>query len=336
MNSTTLSYSSQTLIDLSEIRQLVQKELEQVDHQITHHLKTRVDLIEKVCSHIIKSGGKRLRPLLALLSAKLCGYSEGHEDIQIALIIEFIHTATLLHDDVVDASTLRRGNPTANAIWDNQTPVLVGDFLYSRTFQLLTQLKNFLVMDILAEATNTIAEGEILQLIHRHNTEITEDHYLEVIRCKTAVLFSAAAELGAVITKRPSHEQKYMANYGLHLGMAFQMIDDLLDYSISENDTGKNPGDDLSDGKITLPLIYALQHATPTQQQVLKEAMTDANPDALKTIIPIMQATGAFDYVRQCAKQETLLAKTALQNFKDNPYKQALLNLAELALERTK
>jgi octaprenyl-diphosphate synthase len=319
---------------MEHIRQLILPDLQQVDTLISESLRTNVDLIQKICSHIIHSGGKRLRPMLALLSAKLCGY-EGNAHIQLAVIIEFIHTATLLHDDVVDASSLRRGQPAANAIWGNQAAVLVGDFLYSRTFELLTQLQSLPLMRTLATATNTIAEGEILQLVNRNNPDISEQHYLDVIKYKTAVLFSAATELGAAIGQRNSAEQQALAQYGLHLGMAFQIVDDWLDYASSAEEMGKNQGDDLADGKITLPLIYAMKHASPAEALLIRKTIEQPKAQNFPAILAIIHATNAFDYVHHCAQQHADLAKTALSNFPSSIYRQALLDLAQLAVDRT-
>lgn len=322
-----------SITSIHQIRQLVSADWQRVDGLIVSNLRSDIELISTICQHIVQSGGKRLRPLLTLLAASLCNY-QGEIHIQLAVIIEFIHTATLLHDDVVDASNLRRGRPTANSIWGNQASILVGDFLYSRTFQLLTQLDNFAVLKILADTTNLIAEGEVLQLANRNNSDISEQHYLNVIRCKTAVLFSAAAELGAVIAKRSIEEQKALAEYGLHLGMAFQIIDDWLDYAISAEESGKNAGDDLADGKMTLPLIYALQHANAVDAQLIRKAIAQEGSKDLAAILGIIDSTRAFDYVHHCAKDHVDLAKLALQDFPMCVFHQALLDLAQLAIDR--
>jgi len=319
---------------LEDIRQLVSEDFERVDALVFASLHSEVELIQKICQHIVQSGGKRLRPLLTLLSAKVFGY-QGDVHVHLAVIIEFIHTATLLHDDVVDASSMRRGRPTANVVWGNQASILVGDFLYSRVFQLLTSLQHLPAMQILANTTNAIAQGEVLQLINRNNANVSEQHYLEVIRCKTAVLFAAATELGAVIAGRPSLEQQAMSSYGLHLGMAFQMIDDLLDYAVTAKEMGKNMGDDLADGKLTLPLIYAMQHGTEQQAQLIRTAIEQGRLEDLQVILEIVETTNAFDYVLKAAQKQADLAKQALAIFPNNPHKQALVDLAQLAVDRT-
>ncbi len=319
---------------IDQARQLVYADWQQVDTLIQKSLHSPVELIEKICQHIIQSGGKRLRPLLTLLSAKLCDYP-GTDHIRLAVIVEFIHTATLLHDDVVDASGLRRGQPTANSLWGNQASVLVGDFLYSRTFQLLTEMQHLPIMQILANATNTIAEGEILQLVNRNNPQVSEQNYLDVIRSKTAVLFAAATELGVAVAQHSPEQQQAMADYGLHLGMAFQMIDDWLDYAVNAEESGKNPGDDLADGKITLPLIYAMQHSSPAESQLIRKAIEQGTSQDFKAILEIIASTQAFAYVRRCAQHHADKAKAALAIFPDNHYRQSLIALAQLAVDRS-
>lgn len=320
-------------LSLETIRQLVDADFIELNAIITKSLHSDVELIQQVSQHIISGGGKRLRPLLTLLSAKAYGYQDNTH-IMLAAIVEFLHTATLLHDDVVDKSDLRRGRPTANTIWGSQASILVGDFIYSRTFQLMTSLQNLTIMQILADATNIIAQGEVLQLINRHNPEVTEAHYLEVIRCKTAVLFAAAAHVGAAITQCSEVEQQAMANYGLHLGMAFQIVDDCLDYCASSVTLGKNLGDDLAEGKLTLPLIYALQHSNAEQAQLIRHAIVHGGLDDFQAIMQIITVTDALSYAYQLAQHQADLAKAALQNIPDSPYKEALLALAQLAVDR--
>lgn len=322
-----------TLFFLSDIHQLVKADFERVNALIQTSLQTNVELIQTISHHIIYSGGKRLRPLLTLLAARAIGCSNMNH-ITLAVIVEFLHTATLLHDDVVDASTLRRGRDTANAIWGNPASVLVGDFLYSRAFQLMTDLQSLAVYPLLADATNTIAQGEVLQLMHRHNTNTSQEHYMEVIRCKTAALFSAATECGVMVAGGNTAEQKAFKFYGLHLGMAFQMIDDWLDYAVSAKESGKNPGDDLVEGKVTLPLIYAMQNGTAEQSRFIQETLQEGNVNNLPAILEILKTTHAEEHVTQIAQKEAELAKTALNFLPENAYKKALLMLADIAVQR--
>lgn len=320
-------------LSLEAIRQLVATDFTQLNAIITQSLQSEVPLIQQVSQHIISGGGKRLRPMLTLLCAKAYDY-EGDVHVMLAAIVEFLHTATLLHDDVVDKSELRRGQPTANKIWGSQASVLVGDFIYSRTFQLMTRLQNLTIMQILADATNIIAQGEVLQLINRHNPDITETHYLEVIRCKTAVLFAAATQVGAAITSCSPAQLQAIADYGLHLGMAFQMLDDCLDYCASQTSLGKNLGDDLAEGKLTLPLIYALQQCNAEQAQLIRNAIVQGGLTDFNAIMQIISSTDAFTYAKQRAQHQADLAKAALHSMPNNPYKEALLALAQLAVDR--
>jgi octaprenyl-diphosphate synthase len=318
---------------LSEIQQLVTSDFEQVNHLIKTSLHSNVELIQTISDHIIHSGGKRLRPLLTLLAARAVD-CENTKHVTLAVIVEFLHTATLLHDDVVDASTLRRGRKTANAVWGNAASVLVGDFLYSRAFQLMAHLDSLNVYSLLAKATNTIAQGEVLQLIQRNKVDTSREHYLEVIRCKTATLFSAAAECGVVVAGGSPEKQHALALYGMHLGMAFQMIDDWLDYGVSAQESGKNRGDDLAEGKVTLPLIYAMQQGTKEQAGFIQKTLKEGNINNLEIILDILQAVGAEEYVHDTAQKEANLAKAALHSFPDNAYKHALLGLADIAVQR--
>jgi octaprenyl-diphosphate synthase len=325
-------YASTTL-SLADIQQLVKADFEQANHLIQTSLHTDIELIETISNHIIHSGGKRLRPLLTLLAARAVN-CQNTRHITLAVIVEFLHTATLLHDDVIDTSTLRRGRKTANVVWGNAASVLVGDFLYSRAFQLMTDLQSLQVYTLLADATNIIAQGEVLQLIHRDNMDTSEAHYLEVIRYKTATLFSAAAECGVAVANPNPMQQKALADYGLHLGMAFQMIDDWLDYAVSAEESGKNPGDDLAEGKITLPLIYAIQQGTAEDVAFIQNTLRAGNASNLNSILSILEKTGAADYVHAMAQKEADLAKAALDFLPANIYKEALLALVDISVHR--
>ncbi|MCC5852749.1 MAG: octaprenyl diphosphate synthase [Alkalimonas sp.] len=318
-----------------QIRQLSQDDMTAVNHHIFSQLTSDVALINQLGIYIVNSGGKRLRPLLATLAARAVGY-QGKDHITLATIIEFIHTATLLHDDVVDESTLRRGKETANAVFGNQASVLVGDFLYTRAFQLMVSLQRMEVMAILADATNKIAEGEVLQLMNVHDADTSEANYLQVIYCKTAKLFEAATELAAILADQTEPVVNAMRAYGVHLGTAFQLIDDVLDYQADQTELGKNIGDDLAEGKPTLPLIHALKHGNSEQQALIRNAITEGNGlQHLDAIMAAMQQTGAFDYTRQKAEQEAEKAKAALTVLPDSPYKAALLQLADLSVGRS-
>jgi len=319
-------------ISITDIHNLVAEDFSQANQLIEKSLHTEVDLISAISQHILCSGGKRLRPLVTFLTARALGY-QGNEHIILAVVIEFLHTATLLHDDVVDDSALRRGKQTANVQWGNAASVLVGDFLYSRAFQLLNQLKNILIYDILAQATNTIAQGEVMQLVRRYQIDLSLEDYLEMIRCKTAMLFVAASESAAVLIQ-PQPLQAAMRNYGLHLGIAFQMIDDWLDYAVIADDSGKNPGDDLAEGKITLPIIYALQNASLAEQQYLRTALQNGDIRKLPEVLQIIQTTGADSAVQAAAKTQIKQAKQALHPLADSVYKQALFDLADFAVQR--
>jgi octaprenyl-diphosphate synthase len=271
--------------------------------------------------------------MLVLLAARAVGVIDDRH-IQLAAIIEFIHTATLLHDDVVDASSLRRGRETANAIWGNEASVLVGDFLYSRAFQMMVVVNDMRVMRIMADATNLIAEGEVLQLLNCNDPDTTESRYLEVIRRKTATLFQAGAQLGAVIAQRPASEQAALAAYGLHLGNAFQLVDDMLDYSASTSELGKNVGDDLAEGKPTLPLIHAMQQAGPEQREIIRKAITDGGRKHIDGILAIIHKTGALEYTYRCAQQQAKKAIDAIKTLPESMYKAALGELVGFSLER--
>jgi len=321
-------------MSLDTFKSLVSNELNAVNDIIITQLKSKVELINDLGSHIIKGGGKRIRPLLTLLTAKACDY-KGNQHIDLAAVIELIHTATLLHDDVVDNSQLRRGRPTANAKWGNEASVLVGDYLYTRAFQIMVRTQNLNALSCLANATNTIAEGEVLQLLHCHDPDTTEDTYMQVISNKTATLFAAAAELAGIIAQRTDDECKALAHYGLHLGNAFQLVDDSLDYKGDVNTIGKNIGDDLAEGKPTLPLIHALNNTDGTKQQLIRDTITQGNIEKLDDIIEIITESGAIEYTYQVARQQIDEAITALQFLPESPYRDALASLAQFSIERS-
>lgn len=305
-----------------------------VDAVIRKSLHSEVVLINQVADYIINSGGKRLRPALVLLSAGVFGKIETRHH-KLAAVVEFIHTATLLHDDVVDESALRRGRATANTLFGNAASVLVGDFVYSRAFQMMVGVQNMRVMDILAEATNIIAEGEVLQLLNINDADISDDDYLRVIHYKTAKLFEAATRLGAVICQASTEDENAMAEYGMRLGTAFQLIDDVLDLSGNSEDIGKSLGDDIAEGKPTLPLLYAMRHGDAKQSQLIRNAIEQGGLEDFSAIIKAVEQTGALDYVRNIAKQEAELACKAIQHLPSTPQHQALIQLAEFSVSRT-
>lgn len=318
-------------MDLTAIHALVQTDLQKADQLIKDCLNSEVPLIPELGNHLIQSGGKRLRPLLVLLSAHAFSYQD-QAHIELAAIIELIHTATLLHDDVVDHSELRRGQQTANAVWGNAASILVGDFLYSRAFQMMVKIANLEVMNVLAGATNIIAEGEVLQLMNCKNPNTTEAEYMQTIRAKTGALFATATQMGPVLQKCSPEIISAMQQYGMHLGIAFQLIDDALDYS---NSLGKNPGDDLAEGKPTLPLIYALQNGTAEQKNYIKAAITAADRNNLRNILNAIESTGAIPYTYQIAQQHIKQAIDYLQvAAPDSVYRSALVDLARFAVER--
>ena len=313
---------------------VVQDDFRLVDQCIHEQLHSDVTLVSKIGEYIIRSGGKRLRPLLVLLTARACGYKDDHH-IPLAAVIEFLHTATLLHDDVVDESDLRRGQQTANALWGNAPSVLVGDFLYSRAFQMMVDLENLQLLHILANATNVIAEGEVMQLMNIHNADISNEEYMEVIRCKTAMLFQASCETAAVLSKVDGETVTALANYGNYLGVAFQLVDDLLDYDGDSEAMGKNLGDDLAEGKPTLPLIYVLQHGTDGQKQQIREAIEQGGLDHIDDIIATVRNSGALKHTADQARLYAEKAISSLSCLPDTPYRKAMTNLANFAIERT-
>jgi octaprenyl-diphosphate synthase len=320
-------------VALNSFQTQITSDMESVDDVIRSSLHSEVPLINQVSEYIINSGGKRLRPALVLLSGRLFGdLHQGHH--QLAAIVEFIHTATLLHDDVVDESDMRRGKSTANHVFGNAASVLVGDFLYSRSFQMMVKLQKMRVMEILAEATNTISEGEVLQLLNVRKVDITEADYLRVIHFKTAKLFEAATRLGAVISQADTKEEAAMAEYGMRLGTAFQLIDDVLDLSGKSEEIGKKLGNDLAEGKPTLPLLYAIQNGHPEQADLIKKAISNGDLSKLPEVLEALASTKALEYVIALAKQEAALACAALAPFASSLEKQALSDLADFAVAR--
>ncbi|WP_226666384.1 octaprenyl diphosphate synthase [Microbulbifer aggregans] len=305
-----------------------------VNQRIIDQLHSDVPLVENIGHYLVEAGGKRLRPLLVLLCSRAAGY-QGQNHIDLAAIIEFIHTATLLHDDVVDTSDLRRGRITANAQWGNAPAVLVGDFLYSRAFQMMVALQDMDIMAILSDTTNTIAEGEVQQLVNAGDPAVTEENYLKVIHKKTGALFEAACETAAVLAGCSAEERQSLKLYGRHLGSAFQLVDDALDYRGNSEELGKNVGDDLAEGKPTLPLIYAMANGTEEQAALVKEAIEQKSADKLSEIVAAIEACGALDYTFDRAKKEVELALEKLEFLPDGEYKTALQQLASFSIERT-
>lgn len=320
-------------IDFDYIRKLTEREGEIVDQIIIDELSSDVALINQIGKYIVSSGGKRLRPMLLLLASKALDYS-GNQHLNLAAVIEFIHTATLLHDDVVDMSDLRRGRQTVNTVWGNAASVLVGDFLLSRAFEMMIRVNKMRVMDILSQTTTAIAEGEVLQLLNIHNSTTTEEKYLQVISRKTAILFSAASQLAAVLADAAEAVEKAFRRYGLHLGIAFQLIDDVLDYKADPQETGKNIGNDLAEGKPTLPLIYAMQHSPPEQVGIIKKAIEAGDRDAFSEILGIIESTNAIAYTERLAQQEAQKSIDALSIIPASEYKQAMIKLARFSVQR--
>jgi octaprenyl-diphosphate synthase len=319
---------------LEEIRALVQADLRSVDAVIRARLKSAVPLVDEVAEHIISGGGKRLRPLLVVLAARACGH-EGTAHVEAAAFIEFIHTATLLHDDVVDGSSLRRGRHTANEVFGNQASVLVGDFVYSRAFQMMAAIASQPVMEIMAQATNVIAEGEVLQLMNAHDPDTTEQRYLEVIYRKTAKLFEAGAEVAAVLSGNEPQMRRALAAYGRHLGTAYQLVDDVLDYRSNPQERGKNLGDDLAEGKPTLPLIHALKHGSEPQRAAICQAIKQGGVLQLEPVVAAIEATGGLEYTARLAREEAERALASLGPLPDSSYKRGLAALARFAVGHT-
>ncbi|WP_448549094.1 octaprenyl diphosphate synthase [Thalassotalea fusca] len=322
-------------MNIQDIQALAAQNMTAVNELIYAQLQSDVALINQLGVYIVNSGGKRIRPLLAVLAANALGYNGKHH-IDIAAIIEFIHTATLLHDDVVDESTMRRGKETANALFGNSASVLVGDYLYTRAFQMMTHLDQMKIMDILSDATNKVAEGEVLQLMNCNDPDTTEESYMQVIYCKTAKLFEAATRLAAVIANQSEEVEYALQQYGMHLGTAFQLVDDIMDYTADAKEMGKNVGDDLAEGKPTLPLIYAMKQGNERQAQLIRDAIEHCNGmDNLTEIIAAMDETGSLAYTQEIAEQEANKAIAALSILPESPYKNALVSLAHIAANRT-
>jgi octaprenyl-diphosphate synthase len=321
-------------LTLEEIRAPVRADLASVDAMIRARLKSAVPLVDQVAEHIIGGGGKRLRPLLCVLAGRACGI-DSDKHVEAAAFIEFVHTATLLHDDVVDSSQKRRGRATANNLFGNQASVLVGDFVYSRAFQMMATVGSQRVMEIMADATNVIAEGEVLQLMNAHDPETTEQRYLEVIYRKTGRLFEAGAEVAAVLASASIAQQVALSRFGKHLGTAYQLIDDVLDYKSDPATRGKNLGDDLAEGKPTLPLLHALRHGNDEQRALIRLAIEQGGLAQLGPIVEAIEATGGLEYATNFAQRETHQALAALEALPDTPFRQALAGLARFAQERT-
>ena len=318
-----------------EIREIVELDFKKVDNFIINNLHSEVSLVESIGNYIVEAGGKRMRPILVLLAARSCGI-EDDQHIPMAAVIEFIHTATLLHDDVVDMSTLRRGRPTVNAEWNNPSSVLVGDFIYSRAFQILVQINNMEVMGVIANTTNKIAEGEVLQLIEKQNPETSEESYIRVIRNKTAILFEAAAHCGAILAKAKKETTRELQAFGMHLGMAFQLIDDFLDYAGDAKELGKNIGDDLAEGKSTLPLIYAIKNGENSQRNLIKKSLSAKNlpKEMLEDVIQIVRSSGGLDYTQNLAKAEAKAALQCLQSLANSSYRNSLEKMVDFSVSR--
>ncbi len=321
-------------MQLEEIRALVAEDLQRVDQTIVQRLASDIVLVNQVSQYIIGAGGKRLRPLSVVLAARACGH-QGQKHVPAAAIIEFIHTATLLHDDVVDGSDLRRGRNTANHVFGNEASVLVGDYLYSRSFQMMVELGDLRIQEVMANATNTIAEGEVLQLMNAHDPEVTEQRYLEVIYRKTAKLFEAGAQMAAIVSGSPPGIEQAMVDYGRHLGTAFQLVDDALDYKATAEELGKNLGDDLAEGKPTLPVIYALAHAPAAETARLRAAIETGGIDDLELITRLIETSGGLEYTARMARREKDLAVEALGRLPASKYREALVTLADFAVART-
>jgi octaprenyl-diphosphate synthase len=320
-------------MSLESIRSLVQSDLDAMDTFIYTELKSEIPLINQLVEHILQCGGKRIRPLLVLLSARAFEHQKQFH-IDLAAAIELIHTATLLHDDVVDNSSLRRGHNTAHTIWGNEASVLVGDFLYSRAFQLIVRTQNLPVINIFSNATNLIAEGEVMQLINCHDANTSEQSYFQVIERKTAKLFEVATEAGTALATDKTDHMIAMKNYGLHLGIAYQLIDDALDYSATAEQMGKNKGNDLVEGKATLPLIYALRKGKPTEVALIRKAIEAGSIENLSNIIEIIESTGAIEYTANAAKHHVQKATNILTAIPESPYSKAMHTLAEFVVER--
>lgn len=313
--------------------QVVATDFEAVNQLIIRQLHSDVGLVENIGHYIVDAGGKRLRPLLVLLTSNCLAY-RGERHLDLAAVIEFIHTATLLHDDVVDVSDLRRGRPTANAQWGNAPSVLVGDFLYSRAFQMMVAIGDITIMDILAKTTNVVSEGEVQQLVNAKDPSVTQDNYMTVVHKKTAALFESACETAAVLAKASETERRAVTAFGYHLGVAFQLVDDVLDYQGDSEALGKNIGDDLAEGKPTLPLIYSMQHAQSADAQLVRETIENGGLDKLQQIVAIVKKCGALEYTSNLAREHVQQAQKHLQQLPDNRYRTAMFELADFAVQR--
>ena len=324
---------SPNIANFDDVAALTHEDMQSVDQLISQSLKSDVALVSQVSEYIVMSGGKRLRPMIVLLAARAFGY-EGEQHVRAAAIIEFIHTATLLHDDVVDSSSRRRGQDSANTVFGNQASVLVGDFLYSRAFQMMVDIDSMRVMKILADATNTIAAGEVMQLMNVHDPDTTEEAYRQVIYRKTARLFEAGAQIAAVLAGRNASEESAMICYGQNLGAAFQLVDDALDYNASADELGKNLGDDLAEGKATLPLIHAMTKGSDDDKELIRQAILEGGLDQLERITAIVESTGALQYTAARAQEAADSAIAALSDVPDSEYKQALIAIADFSVQR--
>jgi octaprenyl-diphosphate synthase len=313
----------------------VEADFSAVNQLIIDQLHSNVDLVENIGHYLVEAGGKRLRPLLVLLTANALGYpSKGKQHLDLAAIIEFIHTATLLHDDVVDISSMRRGRLTANAKWGNAPSVLVGDFLYSRAFQMMVSIGDMNIMQLLSDTTNTISEGEVQQLVNANDPSVSEENYLNVIYKKTGALFEAACETAAVLSQASAEQRDALKRYGYHLGLAFQLVDDALDYEGDAEALGKNVGDDLAEGKPTLPLIFAMREGNEQQRSIIEQAIREGGLEQLDTIVDIVKSSGALEYTAESARQQADLAIAQLEQLPDSPFKQAMIELAHFSIGR--
>jgi octaprenyl-diphosphate synthase len=319
---------------IDEIRKLVAEDLRRVDQVVVARLASDVALVNEVARYIIAGGGKRMRPLCVLLAARAGGY-EGERHVEAAAVIEFVHTATLLHDDVVDGSQLRRGRETSNHVWGNAASVLVGDYLYSRAFQMMVALGDLRIQEVMANATNMIAEGEVLQLMNAHDPDTTEQRYLEVIYRKTAKLFEAGVQIAAILAGAAPEVERALTAYGRHVGMAFQLVDDALDYRADREELGKNLGDDLAEGKPTLPLIHAIGHSSPDDTARLRKAIETGGLEDFERISSVIESSGGLQYTARLARREADLAVEALAGIPDTAYRQALCALADFAVARS-
>lgn len=320
-------------MQVDSIQSPVKNSFQAVDAFILDSLQSKASIINDLGRYILHSGGKRLRPLIVLLIAQACGY-KGRDDIKLAAVIEFIHTATLLHDDVVDESELRRGQKTASRVWGNEAAVLVGDYLYSKAFQIMVSVGHLKIMAVIADATNIMTEGEALQLMDRHNPDATEGGYLNIIQSKTAKLFEVSAKIGAILGNAEPSLEEAMGHYGMHLGIAFQLIDDVLDYRSSPRQTGKNLGADLGEGKVTLPLIYILQNGTSQEIQLVRRSIQEGGKQHFEEIQTLLETTGALEYTLRYARREAARAVKSLIKLPPSPSREAAIELAEFAVER--